>query len=319
MSTNPFVADPAIAARHLELSTLIGPELEAELAGLVAARAHRTADNLGGIVASQEVARLVDSFALGSVEMLMLLALPVARRIALPPISQFFVGAVGLERETGNLILGGNVEFPGTHLGFTIHGEGFVFTRAASRGTSVAAIAIGEAHPCAHCRQYLSEFAASRDLILIDPLGHRLTMAELYPWPFDPAYLGEAGLVTGKGTLPELELVPNGLPPATAAASRAAGRRAHAPYSRCPGAVVLELRDGSLVSGFSIESVAFNPTMGPLQAAMIDLVAHGYAPTDIVAATLGTMRDGAVDYAASVGELLARLAPGVPLTTIGWA
>ena len=29
--------------------------------------------------------------------------------------------------------------------------------------------------------------------MLIDPLGHRLTMAELYPWPFDPGYLGEPG------------------------------------------------------------------------------------------------------------------------------
>ncbi len=319
MSANPFVADPAIAARHLELSTLIGPELEAELAGLVAARARRTEDNLGGIVTAAEAARLIESFALGSVEMLMLLCLPVARRIALPPISRFFVGAVGLERDTGNLILGGNVEFPGTHLGFTIHGEGFVFTRAASRGTTVAAIAIGEAHPCAHCRQYLSEFAATQDLVLIDPLGHRLGMAELYPWPFDPAYLGEAGYVAGQGTLPGLQLSPSGLSPATAVALRAAGRRAHAPYSRCPGAVALTLKDGGIVSGFSIESVAFNPTLGPLQAAMIDLVAHGYGPDDIVAATLGTSLGGAVDYSKSTAELLASFAPGVPLATIGWA
>src|SRR5690606_1093427 len=131
--------------------------------------------------------------------------------------------------------------------------------------------ALGEAHPCAHCRQYLSEFAASRDLMLIDPLGHRLTMAELYPWPFDPGYLGEAGYRPGTISRSDLRLAENHLPPAIAAALLDAGRRAHAPYSKCPGAAVLSLRDGGHVSGFAIESVAFNPTMGPLQSALIDL------------------------------------------------
>ncbi len=94
-------------------------------------------DNRGGIVDKAEVERLIAHFGLASVEELMLLALPAARQIARPPISDFHVGAVGLETETGNLVLGGNVEFPGTHLGATIHGEGFVFTRAFSRGTSI--------------------------------------------------------------------------------------------------------------------------------------------------------------------------------------
>ncbi len=38
-----------------------------------------------------------------------MLALSAAREIAHPPISDFHVGAVGLETETGNLVLGGNV------------------------------------------------------------------------------------------------------------------------------------------------------------------------------------------------------------------
>ena len=205
----------------------------------------------------------------------MLLALDAAKAIARPPISGFFVGAVGLEAETGDLILGGNVEFPGTHLGFTIHGEGFVFTRAFSRGTTIRTIAIGEAHPCAHCRQYISEFAASRELTLIDPLGHRLTMAELYPWPFDPDYLGERGAVAGALDA-SLDLAANDWPRPVADRLLDAGRRAHAPYSKCPGAVVLALSDGRMVAGSSVESVAFDPTMGPLQAAMINLIAHGY-------------------------------------------
>lgn len=319
MSANPFAADASIAARHAELSAAAGPDIAARLVDLVQANRSRTTANLGGIILAADAAELVAAHGLESIEMLMLLALPVARRIALPPISQFFVGAVGLERETGNLILGGNVEFPGTHLGFTIHGEGFVFTRAASRGTSIAAIAIGEAHPCAHCRQYLSEFAATRDLVLIDPLGHRLGMAQLYPWPFDPEYLGEQGFVTARGSHPDLELGSSDLPPDIATRLRAAGRRAHAPYSRCPGAVLLDLGDGATLSGAAVESVAFNPTMGPLQAALIDLVAHGYRPGDIRSAVLGTSLGGAVDYSASTTELLGSLAPQAALTIVGWA
>lgn len=317
MSHNPFRADPEIAARLGELGALVGGDIATEIMQLAARRARRPDENLGGVILRDEAAALVDSYGLAGIEELMLLAVPAARQIARPPISEFFVGAVGLERETGNLILGGNVEFPGTHLGFTIHGEGFVLTRAASRGTTIQALAIGEAHPCAHCRQYLSEFAASRDMVLIDPLGHRLTMAELYPWPFDPGYLGETGYVPGSVT--PLALGPHALPTAIADRLAAAGRRAHAPYSGCPGAVVLALGDGQMVAGFSIESVAYNPTMGPMQAAMIDLIAHGYEAADIVAAALATRLAGDVDYSRSVTELLGSLAPAATLAIAGWA
>src|SRR5690606_28403960 len=137
-----------------------------------------------------------------------------------------------------------------------------------------------------------------------DPLGHRLTMAQLYPWPFDPDYLGETGAV------PDRKLW-------TLTADdpllREAGERAHTPYSKCPGAVVLTLRDGSRVRGSAVESVAFNPTMGPLQAALIDLIAHGRSYGDIVSAKLGTVVGGAVDYAASTTELLGKVAPQATL------
>lgn len=319
MSLNPFIADPRVASRHAAQLARVGADVEAELTAIAAANARRVGENLGGIVEAADVARLVERFALESAEDLMLLALPVARRFASPPISSFFVGAVGRERGTGNLVLGGNLEFPGAHLGFTVHGEGFVFTRAVSRGSVIATIAIGEAHPCAHCRQYLSEFAATRELELIDPLGHRLTMAQLFPWPFDPDYLGDTGYAPGSRSWPDLALPPGDLTEAAAARLVAAGQKGHAPYSKCPGAVVLVLNDGNMVAGAAIESVAFNPTMGPLQAALIDLAAHGYTVADIASAALATRHGGAVDYAASTTELLGRLAPGTPLTIVGWA
>ncbi len=295
MSLNPFSADPAVPAR---LAALPDAQRSAVQALVHQAKA--------GVIPAADVA----ATGTGIRDAMRLLVEP-ARAFARPPISGFLVGAVGLETGTGNLILGGNLEFPGTHLGLTVHGEGFVATRAFHRGTTLSAIAIGEAHPCAHCRQFLSEFSWAGDLDLIDPLGHTLRLAQLYPWPFDPAYLGQNGAVPGR-------LRPLAFDDTGPAALLAAGRRAHAPYSNCPGAVLLELADGTTVSGSSIESVAFNPTMHPAMAALIELAAHGRDAADIRAIWIGTVRGGAVDYTASTTELMARVAPGIPVTVAGW-
>ncbi|HHY50708.1 MAG TPA: cytidine deaminase [Alphaproteobacteria bacterium] len=318
MSFNPFVADDAIRSRIDALAKGVGPQVRSRVETLLGARRHAPADNLGSVLPREDVATLVAQFGLAGPEELMLLTLKCAETIARPPISKFYVGAIGLERETGALIFGGNVEFPGTHLGFTLHGEGFVFTRAFSRGTTVETLALGEAHPCGHCRQFLSEFAAIHELTLIDPLGHRLQMADLLPWPFDPAYLGETGAMPGTEYTPSLEVGEHALPDQTVALLLHAGRRAYAPYSRCPGAVVLTLHDGAMVAGATIESVAYNPTIGPLQAALVDLIAHGYDYGDIESATLGTPGGEVVDYTASTSELLARIAPDAPLTAVSW-
>jgi len=280
LSVNPFIADPVLRDRYAASSARHGETVAAALWELASIHRDPAANN-GGIVTADEAAGLVARFGLASIRELMVLGLLAARRYARPPISDFFVGAIGLEAETGNLLLGGNVEFAGAPLAFTLHGEGFVFTRAFSRGTTISTIAIGEAHPCAHCRQYLAEFGASSGLVLIDPLGHELTLAQLYPWPFDPGYLGEPGIVTGANPWPALAY--DEAPAEAEIAERLlpAGRRAHVPYGKCPSAIVLRLRDGSLVAGSAIESVAFNPGIVPLQAALVDLLAHGRSYDEI--------------------------------------
>jgi cytidine deaminase len=299
MSVNPFVADPAIPAR---LAAQDAPSIrKAVLAGLAP----------GWIVPAAVVSHIVARHDLAGPEDVMRHLVDTARSIARPPISGFFVGAVGLA-DTGDLILGGNLEFPGTHLATTVHGEGFVATRAFQLGLRLTAIALGEAHPCAHCRQYLSEFAGGPDLRLIDLLGHDLRLGALYPWPFDPAYLGQVGAVAGAVTFPALSSDGPDLLNET-------GRMAWSAYSGCPGAVVIELQDGTRFAGASVESVAFKPTMPPLQAALIAALAHGHHPAAIRAAWLGTTVGGAVDYSRSTAELLAAVAPAASLSIHGWA
>lgn len=313
MSVNPFKADVAIRARVEWLEN----ERGAAIREAVRAALQQSPPD-GGVLAHSDVERITREHAL-SVDELMLLSLSLAQTFAQPPISHFHVGAIGLESETGNLVFGGNVEFPGANIANTIHGEGFVFARAFSRGTSIARIAIGEAHPCAFCRQFLSEFAATQSLVLIDPLGHQLTMDQLYPWPFDPAYLGEAGIVAGAVRHPHLTLAPHSLAADIADALTRAGQRSYVPYGKAPAAIALKLTDGTIVTGAAIESVSFNPTMHPLPAAMIDLLAHGHTAADIAAATLALVPGSPVGYERSTRDLLTAIAPTAPLTVTAWA
>lgn len=312
MSLNPFTADPAIAARYAAFGTSVGERLRADLIALLDASRVGPARN-AATISLADAAALIERYGLDGIETLMLLALPVAEKLANPAISGFMVGAVGLDSD-GALILGGNVEFPFTHLGTTLHGEGSVLVRAFSRGTTLARLAIGEAHPCAHCRQCLAEFAAAPDLVLIDPLGHRLRLADLYPWPFDPNYLGEAGAIPGATPWPGLTFTGTQGP----GALLAAGRKAHTPYSGCPAGVVLVTDDGTEIAGSALESVAFNPTIGPMQAALVNLIATGRPYSSIATVHLGTVTGGAVDYARSTAELLSAVAPAADLVVHDW-
>ena len=97
-----------------------------------------------------------------------------------------------------------------------------------------------------------------------------------------------------------------------------AGRSSYAPYSQCPASIVLKLRDGRLISGNSIESVAFNPTIGPMQAALVNLLALGADYADISEAWLALHLAGSVNYTSSTSEFLTAIAPHVVLKTLAW-
>ena len=47
----------------------------------------------------------------------------------------------------------------------------------------------------------------------------------------------------------------------------------HAPYTQCLSGIALQLTSGEVVAGCSLENVAFNPSMPPMQVALIALLA----------------------------------------------
>jgi cytidine deaminase len=315
----PLRADEAAARRLAGLEATAGAEIAAALGKAVAASVAPGADPLAAsTVPPAEVARLVDRFELASARELALLSLPVAGAMADPPISGYRVAAVGIEAERGDLVLGGNLEFPGTDLGTTVHAEGFVSLRVRRRGRTLGILAVREAHPCAHCRQTLAEADAAERLEIIDLLGHSLTLEDVYPWSFRPAALGVPGDRPGAVAWPDLTFT--GEAPAGEVARQLleAGARAHAPYSRAPSAVVLRLADGRHVAAGCVESVAFNPTISAIQAALVEVAALRVGAGDVTEGWLGRSSGGAVDPAPGFLALLAAAAPSAVGHVVDW-
>lgn len=269
-------------------------------------------------VPASAVAELVRTFGLTGPEAVMLAALPAATALADPSISRYRVGAVGLESPSGDLLLGGNLEFPGVDLRATVHAEGGIAMRAYARGTSITALAIDSARPCSYCRQTLVEFVWAPELRVIDPAGHDRSVDDLVPWPFTPRDLGSEGAVPGSVAWPDLRVGGDVIPDDVARALESVGRRAHAPYSSCPAAAVLRLQDGRLVAGMTIENVAFDPSVGPLTVALVMLRAGGDGYADIASAWLACRPGGSVDDVPATRALLAAVAPDASLVTTTW-
>jgi cytidine deaminase len=323
-----FVADEALATRIVDLSARVGHAVEADIAALVASPAldaggaarPSAALTDGSTVPRRAADELVVRHDLSSVVELALLALPVAGAMARPLISGYRVAAVGIEAGSGDLVLGANLEFPGTELTSTIHAEGFVALRARRRGRSLETLVVRQARPCAHCRQTLAESAAADDLTLVDTLGHTVRLADLYPWPFQPRALGVAGDTPHAMAWPELTFVVGQPDDADiAGALLEAGAQAHAPYSVAPSAVALRTRDGRLVAAGCVESVAFNPSISAVQAALVELAAARIEPGEIADAWLARLDGATVDPEPGFRSLLRAVAPDARVHVARWA
>jgi cytidine deaminase len=272
----------------------------------------------GHIVPAARVPPLLAERGLSDVDALMLALLPLAQNLARPPISDFRVGAVGLARETGDLIFGANVEFPGAGSADTIHAEQFLFTRAHHCGVTLARIAVS-ARPCGHCRQFMNEFAGSDTLVVLDPSGDRQSLSDLLPHRFGPADLGETPAEPGRRY--DLVMTEDDRPDAdsaTVAALLRAGAEAHTPYSGCPSALALKLADGTVITGSAIENAAYNPGLPPVQTALINLIAAGHNHDQIATATLGAMPGAGFDHFAGTARLLSIIAPSALLEHLSW-
>ena len=254
-----------------------------------------------GRIAAADVERLQKTEG-RTVEQIMSDLIPVARTFSRPPISDFHVGAV-VRSTNGDLFVGANIEIPGQVLGCSVHAEQAASSQAYMSGAAgIDAVAVGGA-PCGHCRQFLNEMAPDGSIRVLVPGREPMPLGSLLPFAFGPSALG-----FNRGALPvqsvNIALKGTEDDPLTSAALSAACR-SYAPYSKAHSGAAVRLTDGDVHSGAYIENVAFNPSLSPLQVALVSVLLSRHELNRIEDVVLVEL-DGAVISQVSMTEAVVR-------------
>lgn len=282
------------------------------------------------VISASEAESMAQKANLPSVLHLLPSLVPSAQRLARTPISNFHVGAVGIGGVSGRVFLGVNVEFLNLPLNYSIHAEQFLLTNLSLNAEpSLSHFAVSAA-PCGHCRQFYQELrnASSLNVLVADsdlptaftPLSHFLPhrfgpenlLSKHLPFLLEPHHNGLSFLTNSQ---------PNGLTTTTAAANANldslryaaldAANKSHAPYSGCPSGVALVDADGNIHKGSYAESAAYNPSIGPAQAALVAYIANGGGRgyENIVAAVLVEMESAIVKQEHAARLLFQTISP----------
>lgn len=234
--------------------------------------------------------------------------LPFAAAYSYAPISNFFVGAI-VRGLSGRLYFGANVEILGAQLGQTVHAEQAAISHAWMKGEQGISDITINFSPCGHCRQFMNELTTADKLVVQLPQRDEKTLQEYLPESFGPADLGiQSGLMStvdhGKQTEETDEMVQQAV---------GALNRSHAPYTKNLSGVSLKLNTGKVYLGAYAENAAFNPSLPPLQVAMIQLLLDGKSLFDIESAALAEMADGSISHLADTQATLEAINPDIPV------
>ncbi|KAJ0263064.1 Cytidine/deoxycytidylate deaminase [Hirschfeldia incana] len=281
------------------------------------------------------------------VNLLPLLVNP-ATSLARPPISKFPVSAVGLG-SSGRIFVGVNVEFPGLPLHHSIHAEQFLVTNLTLNSEPILRRFSVSAAPCGHCRQFLQEIRDAPDIriLITDPNAFRdavtdnedavnekenavreqndavaekeedgyVRLESILPHRFGPNDLLERDvpllLEPHDNGLALLGVTNGHVDSDLKLTALSAANRSYAPYSGCPSGVALVDCEGRVYRGWYMESAAYNPSLGPVQAAIVDFVANGGGGgfERIVGAVLVEKKDAVVRQEHTARMLLQVIAP----------
>ncbi|KAJ7973715.1 Cytidine deaminase [Quillaja saponaria] len=244
-----------------------------------------------------------------------------AKNLARPPISNYHVGAIGFG-SSGRIFLGVNLEFPGLPLHHSVHAEQFLVTNLSINAEPHLDYLVVSAAPCGHCRQFLQEIRGAPDIKLLitsdghdkfNPLSHFLShrfgpdnlLDKEVPLLLEPhhnrlSFLRESnnlsnGICNGNSSKIDGKLKH---------AALEAANKSHAPYSGSPSGVALMDFEGKIYKGSYMESAAYNPSLGPVQAALVAYVAGGGEEYDKIVAAALVEKDGAVVKQEQTAKLL---------------
>ncbi|XP_019191572.1 PREDICTED: cytidine deaminase 1 [Ipomoea nil] len=273
------------------------------------------------VIEASEAESMAQSVGLPGVSHLLPALVKPAQALARPPISNFPVAAVGLASD-GRVFIGVNVEFPGLPLSHSVHAEQFLVTNLlANGGPRLVSLAVSAA-PCGHCRQFLQElrYSSSLQILVISQTKDDDSDVTFKPLSqFLPSHFGPFDLLDHESPL-LLEPHNNGLSLSDIVAADnsillkisalEAANESHAPYSHCPSGVALMDCEGKVYKGSYTESAAYNPSLGPVQAALIAFIAGGGGGYErIVAAALVEKEDPKVRQEDTASLLLKVISP----------
>ncbi|MCQ1059993.1 cytidine deaminase [Photobacterium sp. ZSDE20] len=286
----------ALGALPADLASAIKPVLEA--------------DNFDATLSPEVFAQLMSKTNMTDSELRVAL-LPLAAAYSVAPISNFFVGAI-VRGQSGTLYFGANMEFVGACLSQTIHAEQSAISHAWVKGeTGISDITINYS-PCGHCRQFMNELTTANELVVQLPERAAKSLQEYLPESFGPADLNVTDAL--------LSNVDNGMETEASEAliqqACQAANRAHAPYTKNFSGVALKAKDGKTFIGMYAENAAFNPSLPPLQVALVNMNMAGYPLADIEEAALVEKADSTISHLSDTQTTLEALNPDIPLSYV---
>jgi cytidine deaminase len=227
--------------------------------------------------------------------------LPIAALYAVVPISDFKVGAL-CEGSSGNLYFGANIEFLYAGLEYTIHAEQASIVNADHHHEEIKSITVSAA-PCGYCRQFINELEGASTIKIVLPTVEEKPFPEYLPHAFGPKDLGVQNGI-GKTGNHGLVLCKEEKTDQIVTDALAAANRSYAPYSQSYAGIALKLISGKVITGTYLESAAYNPSISPVQSAIINLNVNGFSISDIQSAVLVEMENPKNNLAESTEILL---------------
>ncbi|MCG9597325.1 cytidine deaminase [Vibrio sp. Isolate25] len=266
------------------------------------------ADDFDATLSSEQFAELLAISDLQDDELRVAL-LPFAAAYSYAPISNFYVGAI-VRGLSGRLYFGANVEILGAQLGQTVHAEQSAISHAWMKGEQGILDITINFSPCGHCRQFMNELTTAGELAIQLPQRDEKTLQEYLPESFGPSDLGiESGLMAavdhGKRCDESDEVVLKAL---------SALNRSYAPYTHNLSGVSIKLKSGKVYQGAYAENAAFNPSLPPLQVALIQLLLDGESFDNIATAALVEMSEGTISHLADTQSTLEAINPDIPVS-----
>ncbi|MDI9219944.1 cytidine deaminase [Pantoea sp. EA-12] len=215
-----------------------------------------------GVLRPQDVAHLKQETGLDE-DALALALLPIAACCAVATVSNFNVGAIS-RGVSGHWYFGANMEFEHAPLQQTVHAEQSAITHAWLHGEEKLDAITVNYTPCGHCRQFMNELNSGTAIRISLPGRAISTLGDYLPDAFGPADLNiTERLLTpiNHGFKAEGDTLQQ--------AAIEALNHSHAPYSQSFSGIALRSQSGKIFRGQYAENAAFNPSLPPLQAALI--------------------------------------------------